>query len=710
MLKTYSSSLAEALSGREGGLAVELMHKLGVLTDAEAEAEAVPIPSGHPGAVGLWEPVSESGRTWFERSAERSAEWSLWADVQRIEPRGSRRRVVLLGESVARGYFYDPCYTPARVLEEILSASGVPGGVEVVDLAKNDLQARDLEALLRPALALQPDAFVVFGGNNWAQAPSAFQDGPERYRAAEVLREQGVAGFKAHLEQNLTAQVEAAVRDGLVPLSRQLAVVLMVPEFNLADWRLDGEADAPWLAGSLNERWNCLLETARDALAGGRLVEAEAHARELLEIDGGTAASGLILLAECSRRQGRMAEARAFLERARDAHAWDSTPQVPKTLSAIQEAFRKGAAAEPSRIALVDLPRVFGETLRGELPDRRLFLDYCHLTSLGIRTAMAAVAERLLPVLGAGGASREELQKRAAPPDAATEAEAYFAAAIHNAHWGQPHDIVRHHCDQALAASREIAQAMACYLDLQTRRAPSWACESFAQLSTLGIRSLRRYVSTYSQGKLFDAILLEAIAGGLEAAGVPSREQLAALRREERGVAAGRPVDFLDPYYRSSWADRSGLWWSSFFQRVYDSTSRFPLVCHSTGEPVALELTWRTPAAGEGGAEGAVLVNGSPVANLRPSSRWITQRLPLAAGLLQEGMNTIEIRWPVALGRGEAGIERAASDLERGLPFILLPAFAEIHAFRAFLEPISDLLDQEAGFLEEVPKPDLVSG
>jgi len=705
MLKSYATSLAEALSGKEGRQGMELMHKLGALADEEA----APAPAGRPGAVGIWEPKSGEGGTWFERSPERSAEWSLWADVERIEPRGSRRRVVLLGESVARGYFYDPCYTPARVLEEILSTSGVPGGVEVVDLAKNDLQARDLEALLRAALALQPDAFVVFGGNNWAQAPSVFQDGPERYLAAKLLRERGVAGFKAHLEESLAAGVESAVRDGLVPLSRQLRVVLMVPEFNLADWRLDGEADAPWLAGGRNERWHGLLESAREALADGRLAEAEAHAREMVEIDGGTAAAGLTLLAECSRRQGRLAEARGFLERARDAHAWDSTPQVPKTLSAIQEAFRRSAAAEPSRVALVDLPRVFSEASGGEIPDRRLFLDYCHLTSLGIRMAMAAAAERLLPLLGAASSSREELQGRAAPPDAETEAEAYLAAAIHNAHWGQPYEIVRHHCDRALAASPEIAQPMTCYLDLQTRRAPAWACESFARLSTLGIRSLRRYVSTYNQGKLFDAVLLGAIADGLEDAGVPSRERLAALRREERGIAVGRPADLLDPYYRSSWADRSGLWWSSFFHRVYDPVSRFPLVCRSAGEPVTLELTWRTPAPEAVNREGTVMVNGIPVADLRSNSRWITQRLTLDAGLLREGMNTIEVRWPVALGPGEDGIERAASDLERGLPYLLLPTFAEIHSFRALLKPASGLPAQEPRPLEEVSEPGLVS-
>lgn len=686
MLRSYAAALADAMTGEEGQRSVELIRKLGLLSDGEAPQA----PARRPGSIGIWEPRTEDGQTWFVRSEERSAEWSLWADVPRIAPKGERRRVVLIGESVARGYFYDPCYTPAQVLEELLSAH-VPGGVEVVDLAKNDLRARDLETLLGSALALQPDAFVVFAGNNWGWAPSVLKEGPERHLAASVLREKGAPGFRAWREEDLASQVESAVRHGLAPLSRRLGVVLVIPEFNLADWALDLEADAPWLPDGGNERWLSLLDAARKALAGGRLEEAEALAREMVEIDGGSAASGLALLADCALRRGRLAEARAFLERARDSHSWDSAPHVPKPLSVIQEAFRKGAS-EAEGIALVDLPRLFGEAFPGALPGRRLFLDYCHLTSLGIRMAMAAVAERLLPKLGGRGASREELQESAGRPDstdAMTEAEAHFGAAIHNAHWGQPYEVVRHHCGQALAASRGIAEAMACFLDVQTRRAPVWACGAFERISSSGLRSLSRYYNARHHGKLFDEVLLDAVAGALEEVGVPGRERLDTLRRDERGLAAGKPVDFLDEYYRSSYADRSGLWWSAFFYRAYHPVSRFPLVCRSAEEPAALELTWRTPAgdAGDAGdAEGAVLVNGSSVAALRPSPRWTTHRVALDPGLLREGLNKIEIRWPLALGPGAAGLERAARDVEQGRPYLLLPAFAEIHSFRAVSE------------------------
>jgi hypothetical protein len=45
----------------------------------------------------------------------------------------------LIGESVARGYLYDPQFTPAMALEAILQAQLGHNAVEVIDLARTDL-------------------------------------------------------------------------------------------------------------------------------------------------------------------------------------------------------------------------------------------------------------------------------------------------------------------------------------------------------------------------------------------------------------------------------------------------------------------------------------------------------------------------------------------------------------------------------------------
>ena len=56
--------------------------------------------------------------------------------------------------------------------------------------------------------------------------------------------------------------------------------------------------------------------------------------------------------------------------------------------------FREGARRWNS--ALVNLPDVFAKCYPDELPGRRLFLDYCHLTLDGMHLAMAAAASRVL--------------------------------------------------------------------------------------------------------------------------------------------------------------------------------------------------------------------------------------------------------------------------------------------------------------------------
>lgn len=676
VLKEMALATARHLAGSEGRQAVLLMQRLGLFGDGTGR-ETPPEeekPTAH--RIGIWAAKMEDGALSFERSSERSYDWNLWADIPRIPPKGTRKRVVLLGESVARGYFYDPQFTPARVLHDLLERADIPGGVEIVDLAKNDLLADELSELLRASLMLAPEAFVIFAGNNWARAPVALPDGIDRHLTATILRERGVAGLKAHIEANLSALVESRVREALGPLSQHIPIILLVPEFNLGDWRLDGEADAPWLAGDRNERWWRCLQEAREHLSAGRIGEAEALAREVVELDGGTASSGLSLLAECCRLRGRWQEARELLEKARDAHSWDTTPQVPKALSVIQAGLRGGSGG----VSVIDLPRLFAEHLGGELPDRRLFLDYCHLTSDGIRLAMGAAAERLAPLLGARGPAAGE-PLAAIAPDPEVEAEARIAAAIHCAHWGQPYDIVRHHCDKAIEASPKAKDAMFYYLDLQVRAAPGWVCESAERMAELGIRSLRRYVLTYNQQKLFDEVLLNAIADALEAAGTPARAHLEQLRAQEQGLSADRSIDLLDPLHRTSYADRNWLWWPGQYYRACSPVSRFPLVCDSA-QPVALRLTCRRPG-GKGPDGGSVWINGALLQELPATAVWKTYDLQVPGGLLREGVNTVEIRWPLELNRGDEEIDRVALTLEQGLPYQLLPVFGEIHSFRA---------------------------
>lgn len=660
-LKLLADETARQLTGGGEG-AVLLMERLGLLSLPERN------PSGvRPGFVGIW----ETGPQGYERSAALRDEWRLWADVQSIPSKGERKRLLLLGESVARGFLYDPDFNPAKALETTLPmVLGEP--IEIVDLAKINLTGAQLTGLIGTVSALEPDVLVVFAGNNWLS-----DDRRDRHLEAIALREGGALGLKARREQRLIKFV-ATLRRQLIELSERLPIILVVPEINLADWRLDVKADAPWLPSGRNRRWLECRKAALSALASQRLDEAAALAREMVDLDGGTAASGWTLLADCARATGDLTAARTYLEKARDAHLWDFTHQTPRAVSVIQQSLRD--CALPGRLAVVDLPACFATWQEGELPDRRLFLDYCHLSAEGIRVAMAATTLAAAGLLAAGRPLPEiECIANSIPkPSLRLEAIAHFAAALHSSYGGQPAPFVSYLCNEAARQSPEVAQAMWEYLEAQTRRAPTWACAAFERLSAIATPFLRRYI--LRNPKLFEPVLLPAIADALEKNGLPSRAFLDELRKGERSLS-DRPRDLLNPYHRASLEDLDWLEWPAHFQRVYSPTSRYPWVSRESGE-VAFMLNCRRVGTGDPG-ECHVRINGICVTYLPLTSEWSTLRFSAPSSLVRSGVNWLEIDWPTDLPSGEEEIEYIAREHEHGRCIPLLPAFAEISSLNA---------------------------
>jgi hypothetical protein len=125
--------LDELLACEDGTSILALLQRLGL--DSGHAAKPQPIGSGGSLEIGVWTPeVREDGSVEFLRSQALAGAWPWWADLDRIAPKCGTR-TVLLGESVARGYLFDPAVTPAVMLEHLL-------GSEVVDLARTDLARR----------------------------------------------------------------------------------------------------------------------------------------------------------------------------------------------------------------------------------------------------------------------------------------------------------------------------------------------------------------------------------------------------------------------------------------------------------------------------------------------------------------------------------------------------------------------------------------
>jgi len=620
------------------------------------------------------------------RRMEAMDEWHFWANLGRIDPKGTKRRVLFMGESVARGYLYDPDFTPAMALQMILDAQVGEGEFEVIDLARTNL-AYEIRDLALAALQLEPDVAIVFAGNNWGVSAPTFQDIAETERA---LVTGGMAGLKRSCDEYLSRRSRSIATDiAAAYKSMGIPLVWIVPEFNLGDWR-EPATNAPHLPGDANREWLRLRDHAERALHEGDHGTAERFAQKMVQLDNGVCVTGYYLLAECRQLANDVDGERKYLELARDATAWDSSMMyTPKANRVTQDAIRE--VMHEYACQTVDLPSLFEQTLNGELPGRRLFLDYCHLTTEGIRMAMGAAASYVLRSLKGVELPWYTLAGDRIAPSRETEAEASFMAAIHNAHRSQAYDIVRHHCSRALKFSPHVADVMLSYIDLQTSNSvPARMSEAEDHILHLGSPLLHRYIFRINEKRL-DKLLLGAIVDALEEVGIEARDHLAQLRREEHS-AGRRDVDLLDYFYCSS-ADQpqelEGLAGPNsrtdierHYYRAFGPRSKF-LFVGEIGYGVTFTITCRLPEPKSATKKVSIELNGKCDVEFDANSQWTTWEIDIPEQDIREGLNELTVHWPTPEFRSEESLSEATKALTQHKLPNFYPVFGEIHSLTA---------------------------
>jgi hypothetical protein len=666
--------LAQAFNSAEGERILRLITQLSAFSDGSSTEELK--KSGDPPEklrVGIWEAKDEASGRSFVR-VDTGDPWHLWANVQRIPPKGLAPRVVLIGESVARGHLYDPHFTPALALQKMMDAACGTGEVEVVDLARSILVHEPLRELITQALHLEPDVLVIFAGNNWFPRTDDWQllDMSYAFRSTGSWR-----GVKESCESFLIANTRKTLRllEEIIR-ERGIPVVFVLPEFNLADWTTEYDCP-PLLNSEQTEEWLRTKAKAEQLLNSYDWEKAECLGERLLQLDQGTTAAGLYILAEISQRRGDHEAARTFLELARDAIVCWLIRETPRCYSVIQQTIREEAAAHG--VHLVDLPCEFSKYLDGQAADRRLFLDYCHLSLDGIRISMALTAERLLALLKYPSQSSKELGEVDLKVSANVKAVAHFLAAVFNGNWGQRMDVVRHHLRKALEYDRGIVHMMQLFLDLHIRRVPSSLCRSYDQLCELP--NLTAIIALYNDSireKFLNTKLVNAIGDALEEIGVLARSQIERLIIKEHGVK--KTVNLVNTLYST----RSYLrLFVDFRPEFYKATARnttFQLVCDQP-EPLNFSITTKVPNVSANQTI-SLRLNGSLVAEVAASDRWTTVTCSAPAGLVHRGLNQVEISWPLPVWSHEKRREQVADCLEAGELVEITPMFGLIHSFR----------------------------
>ncbi|MFE9423843.1 hypothetical protein ACFYNO_12875 [Kitasatospora sp. NPDC006697] len=654
--RSYTRRLSRLLSAPDGTLTLSLLQQLAARQGREP-APAGPTGDADRDTVGIWRRAADGG---FVRRPEAKADWYFWADVERLPLTEGRRRVLLLGESAARGYFFDPGTTMAGLIGDCLRR--VPGLAEldVIDLARTNADAEDLRRTLHQGIGLGPDAVVVYAGNNWNYPDLAAE---QRQRIADALREGGFAASRRIFHAAMVERAAAFLDElAATALAHGIAVTVVVPEFNLADWHEEPYLGCPPLPGPGNLDWQRLLDRAEQALAAGECAEAAKFAEEMIALDGGVTVAAHRLLAAALRERDPEAAERALLA-AKDAAIGRFATHSPRSLSAVQELTRTKAAEHG--FALVDLPALMREADDGRVPGRRFFADYCHLTHEGLVLAAAETAAAVGAQLT--GATPDRTALRGGLPEPAPEAHAaaYFLAAIHNAHMGQPAEIVRYLLERALTLDGRAAAHFADYLDHQARTAPNWICASFERLAS--VPELARYLEVsdpQSAAKLADHELRRLMLELLAERGLADPDAYRDLLVAEH---AAPEVDLLTDVSRApTWREqRGGPAQDHAFVLALTRRTDSWLVLAGAAE-VELGLTARLPAGEPGAGTVQVRVNGEQAGEVDLGPRWRTVRLALPARFWRAGLNTVSLHWPLREVDGDRLLEEAARAVERG--------------------------------------------
>ncbi len=689
LLRTFATRAAEFAASPAETRAVRQLYLTGILgPPLSPEGNRLPIGGVGTGKVGIWERESTGKSSAFIRNAESRGEWFYWAQKDRIDPKRSRWRVALVGESVARGYLYDPQFNLASALEATLRSEVGSAEIDVVDLAKSNLTLEELRVVMGLSLALQPDILVVFAGNNWR--PRLLES--DIPYVDTLLRREGVPALKSFLDlrtqqsvQLFTTQVNA-----FLERQRDLSVVWVVPEFNLEDWR-DPISSAPHLPAQANRRWRELDERIRLALAEHELGLAAKLANEMSVLDGGTSSVPLRTLAEYHRSAADLPGARRYLELCRDAEGWDpSFSYSPRVSCAIQRVLRETSSAP--RNTVVDLPEVLEQHLDHALPNRRVFLDYCHLTSEGIKVAVGAIASEVLAILTDRRLPPSTLQAKSPSPSPKVEGKASFLAAVHNAHFYQSYDLVHYWCARALDLWPECAQIMARFIDSQIRRVPQLACRSTMELFELDELGASQYLLRGGAQRL-DMVLGDAIAHSMQQSSLAALVDVSSLRMKEHSIRTG-PKELTDFYYSSTIPSISKRAWTScalpnnggsrsMFASAYWETSQF-IFFGEKGRAVGLKLTYRLPASSTAVGVIEIAVNCHQLVRAPVDDHWQTLTMSILGDSVVDGANEIVITWPSEAERSDEALGRMADKLAAKQLPRFHQVFGEIHSLLVF--------------------------
>lgn len=596
----------------------------------------------YPKKIGIWEEQADSNGT-FIRNKKRKNEYMYWADMEEFPAKSDKKRVVLLGESVARGYFYDPYYTPAKVLEHCMQTAG--NSLEVLDMAMTSLTFTGLMYTINDCLKVNPDAIVIFAGNNWLYADEPF--------GSEAMVQMGnyftqfqfehikgfVGGYLSHKAAVLFKQL------AFIQSNYKIPVTFIIPEVNLLDWKSSSMENIIILHNNgQTYEWASLYRQAEEARENQDFKVLENCARKMIEIDPSIPYS-FELMASCKLHEGETEDARAYLHLAKETAFFGRTVPIPATYLKLRNSIL--FEAQQHGVNVIDVPRLLEQHSAGQLPGRRFFLDYCHLTDEGIRIVMAATAAALQKQLQGSNWGFSELLQGCPLPSKEVACVAFFYAAIHNAHYGQGNEIVYYLCKKAISQSASAINLMKDFVDFSSRKTSNAFCtsyESFAKNNDPAIFKRMKGLWHKSGWKLMDVEIVQAMVEAMKSEGIDLERQVMDTRHREHSVQK-RKANLLESFYSCNSYNKFSGHQVSYYE-ARSMVSEFNFIAEAN-TAIRLDLVYRIAGKFFEDEPFEIEINNGFVEYLPIVSTWTNIHIDIPGNIIKHGVNKINIKWPV---------------------------------------------------------------
>lgn len=645
-LKEVATKVSELITAENK---VDLSDYLEMLLQPNPEnpLQQVPNQPMSDNQIGRWHKDPVSGD--YVKNPSYDNDFHRWADQDVIKAdKKDKFRIVYIGESVARGTHLPNQFIPAKVLERKINAFDTNKEVEIIDLARAGIGLVELIYLTKQSLHLNPDMIMIFAGNNWQPGISLCT--PQNH--AKLKKIGRTANQNMFIEENVNAKLAFDISNlgsALSEIQENLGipVLYLLPDFNLNDWVTSKKENAIGFLPDQNiKQWHILKDACINAEKNKDWEEVSKIADAIIDLDT-RHPFGYEKKASYYRVKEDKEMLRLFLQKAKDTAILNATEAiVPRRYAKVKELLLN--EFETKKIEVLDVEDFFHSYLEGDIPDKKLFLDFCHLSVKGTDILMSDVAKRVVTKIEENSLVKESYSSITEIP-ANKEALSHFNAAIHNYYLGQYYSTIFYHCCRAIElADEQLLEAFKEFCYIFSRKTSPFLAKNTASFVSQNLFEHFSFLKYPRDSKLMYLEFVNALVSAFKTLkNIDIEEEIRQLRLEEYGIG-NENVNLLEPVYSETDLQKYFCDVEFSFYRAHNDSSEFIVITDGKSD-LNFDITARIPYKSACAVDDRikVTINDKTVSDIGLSADWEKSNFIIEKETLTKGVNTIKIHWPI---------------------------------------------------------------